>query len=93
VSLIQPGPPAPDFKLIDERGEPVTRDGLTGQTTVLVFYLSKAFGAYHALGFSHRAIVILDPDGIVRWSYEAPNPGELPGANPSFEGLDALAPA
>jgi hypothetical protein len=29
----------------------------------------------------------------VRWSYEAPNPGELPGANLIFDGLAAERPA
>ena len=38
MALIQPGTPAPDFRLIDEAGEKVTRESLLGQTTVLVFY-------------------------------------------------------
>ena len=151
MSLIAPGTPAPDFKLIDERGKTVTLDDLKGQTTVLVFYpnafspvctdqfnvyqevleqfeergarlygvscdsswalkafrkhlgvdipmladyepkgeVSRAFGAYHPLGFPQRAIVILDPEGVVKWSYAAPNPGEVPGANLIFDALDA----
>jgi peroxiredoxin len=51
---------------------------------------SKAFGAYVAKGgFSNRAIVIIDPDGVVQWSYVAENPGVLPGANLIFDGLSA----
>jgi mycoredoxin-dependent peroxiredoxin len=47
----------------------------------------RAFGVYHPGGFPQRALVIIDPDGVVKWSYEAPNPGELPGANLIFDGL------
>ena len=49
----------------------------------------RAFGVYHEGGFPQRALVIIDPEGVVKWSYEAPNPGELPGANLIFDGLDA----
>jgi peroxiredoxin len=49
----------------------------------------RAFGVYHAGGFPQRALVIIDPEGVVKWSYEAPNPGELPGANLIFDGLAA----
>jgi peroxiredoxin (alkyl hydroperoxide reductase subunit C) len=47
----------------------------------------RAFGVYHPAGFPQRALVITDPDGIVQWSYEAPSPGDLPGANLIFDGL------
>src|SRR3954470_12931785 len=47
----------------------------------------RAFGVYHPGGFSQRALVITDPDGTVRWSYEAENPGVLPGANLIFDAL------
>ena len=47
----------------------------------------RAFGVYHPGGFPQRALVIVDPDGTVRWSYEAPSPGELPGANLIFDAL------
>jgi peroxiredoxin len=49
----------------------------------------RAFGVYHEGGFPQRALVIVGPDGVVKWSYEAPNPGELPGANLIFDGLAA----
>jgi peroxiredoxin len=49
----------------------------------------RAFGVYHPGGFPKRALVIVDPEGIVKWSYEADNPGELPGANLIFDGLAA----
>ena len=49
----------------------------------------EAFGVYHPGGFPQRALVILGPDGVVRWSYEAPSPGDLPGANLIFDGLAA----
>ena len=154
MAIIAPGTPAPDFRLIDEAGEKVTREDLLGQTTVLVFYpfafspvctdqfqvyeevldefaaqgaklygvscdatwsqkafreqlgvtiaqlsdfepkgaVSKAFGAYFEPGgFSNRSIVIIDPEGVVQWSWEGENPGVLPGANLIFDGLAAKA--
>ena len=36
--MIEPGTPAPDFKLRDQEGNKVTLESLRGQTTVLVFY-------------------------------------------------------
>ena len=50
----------------------------------------RAFGVYHELGFPQRALVIVDPDGVVQWSYQAPTPGDLPGANLIFDGLAAV---
>jgi peroxiredoxin (alkyl hydroperoxide reductase subunit C) len=50
-----------------------------------------AFGVLHPGGFPQRAIVIVGPDRTVSWSYEAPNPGELPGANLIFDALAAPA--
>jgi peroxiredoxin (alkyl hydroperoxide reductase subunit C) len=38
VSPIAPGTPAPEFRLITEKGKEFTQDDLRGQTTVLVFY-------------------------------------------------------
>ena len=155
MAIIAPGTPAPEFRLIDERGERFTREDLTGQTSVLVFYpaafspvctdqfqvyeevldefeargaklygvscdamwsqkafkeklgisipqlsdfepkgaASRAFGAYfEKAGVSNRALVIVDPQGVVQWSWEGEHPGVLPGANLIFDGL-AAAPA
>ena len=47
----------------------------------------RAFGVYHPGGFPQRALVVVDPDGTVRWSHEAENPGVLPGANLIFDAL------
>jgi peroxiredoxin len=47
----------------------------------------RAFGVYHPGGFPQRALVIVGPDGIVKWSYQADSPGDLPGANLIFDGL------
>jgi peroxiredoxin len=51
----------------------------------------RAFGVLHPGGFAHRALVVIGPDAVVRWSYEAPSPGDLPGANLLFDALDSLA--
>ena len=48
----------------------------------------RAFGVYHPGGFPQRALVITGPDAVVRWSYEAPTPSDLPGANLIFDALD-----
>jgi peroxiredoxin (alkyl hydroperoxide reductase subunit C) len=53
----------------------------------------RAFGAYHPGGFPQRALAIIGPDLVVRWSYEAPSPGDLPGANLIFDGLAGVAAA
>jgi peroxiredoxin len=50
---------------------------------------TDAFGVLHPGGFPQRALVIVNPDLTVRWSYEAPSPGDLPGANLIFDGLAA----
>jgi peroxiredoxin len=49
----------------------------------------RAFGVLHDGGFPERALVIVGPDGVVSWSYQAASPGELPGANLIFDGLAA----
>ena len=50
----------------------------------------RAFGVLHPGGVPQRALVLTGPDAVVRWSYEAPSPGELPGANLLFDALDTL---
>jgi peroxiredoxin (alkyl hydroperoxide reductase subunit C) len=47
----------------------------------------RAFDVLHPLGFPQRALVLIGPDGTVKWSYEAPKPSELPGANLIFDAL------
>jgi peroxiredoxin len=49
----------------------------------------RAFGVLHPGGFAQRALVLVGPDAIVRWSYEAPSPSDLPGANLIFDALGA----
>ena len=47
----------------------------------------EAFGVLHEGGFPERALVAIDADGIVRWSYQAPLPGELPSVELLREGV------
>ena len=54
--------------------------------------VSEAFGVLHPGGFSQRALVITDGEGVVRWSYEADSPGELPGPDLLAQGLAAAFP-
>jgi mycoredoxin-dependent peroxiredoxin len=46
-----------------------------------------AFGVLHDGGFPQRALVIAGPDGVVRWSYQAPSPADLPGVHMILGGL------
>ena len=154
--MIEPGTPAPDFKLRDQDGEKVTLDSLRGQTTVLVFYpldfspvctdqlnvyqevlgeleaagvklygisvdsayshkafqerlgitiplladfhpkgeVARKLGVYDEdRGVSARALVMIGPDGVVKWSYRSPSPLEIPGANLIFDALEGRAAA
>ena len=52
-----------------------------------------AFGVLHAGGFPERALVITGPDGVVRWSYQAASPGELPAVELLREGLGGASDA
>jgi peroxiredoxin len=47
----------------------------------------RAFDVLHPGGFPQRALVLVGPDGVVRWSYQAESPSELPGANLIFDAL------
>ncbi len=154
--IIEPGTPAPEFRLKTAADEDFTRESLLGKTTVLVFFpfafspvctdqfqvyeevledftaqgatlygvscdatysqtafreklgvsiemlsdfepkgeASRAFGAYFAPGgMSTRALVIVDPEGVVQWSWIGEHPGVMPGANLIFDGLAAGAPS
>ena len=53
----------------------------------------RAFGVYHPGGFPQRALVIVGPDRLVQWGYQAASPSELPGANLIFDALATDAPA
>jgi peroxiredoxin (alkyl hydroperoxide reductase subunit C) len=151
--MIEPGSPAPAFKLRDQDGVETSLEDLGGQTVVLVFYpldfspvctdqlsiyqelvhdfdsrgvklygisvdsafahkafqeklnltfplladfepkgaVAKAYGVYNdEYGTAQRALVMIGPDGVVKWAYCSPSPLEIPGANLIF---DALAPS
>jgi peroxiredoxin (alkyl hydroperoxide reductase subunit C) len=47
----------------------------------------RAFDVYHPGGFPQRALVMVGPDGIVKWSHQAAKPSDLPGANLIFDAL------
>ncbi len=48
-----------------------------------------AFGVLHPGGFAQRALLITGADGVIRWSFQADSPGELPGVELLREGLMA----
>jgi peroxiredoxin len=49
-----------------------------------------ALGVLHPGGFAERALVIFDADGVVRWSFQAPSPGELPALKLLREGVNGV---
>ncbi len=52
----------------------------------------RAFGVLHPGGFPQRALVVIGPDAVVRWSHEASSLDDLPGANLIFDALDGPEP-
>jgi peroxiredoxin len=53
--------------------------------------VARAFGAYfEPRGMTNRALVIVGPDGVVRWSHLADSPSDLPGVGLIFDGLAAV---
>ncbi|HEX6152459.1 MAG TPA: redoxin domain-containing protein [Solirubrobacterales bacterium] len=50
--------------------------------------VARAYGSYvEKMGFANRTLVLIDEDGVVAWTHEADNPGEIPGANLIFDEL------
>jgi peroxiredoxin len=50
--------------------------------------VARAYGSYvEGLGFANRTLVLVDEEGTVAWTYEAPNPDQFPGANVIFDAL------
>jgi peroxiredoxin len=55
--------------------------------------VAKAYGVYReADGITERALFVIDPEGIIRWSYVSPI-GVNPGADGILGALDKLHPA
>jgi peroxiredoxin len=54
--------------------------------------VARAFGVYNdEYGCSQRALVMLDPEGVVKWAYCSPSALEIPGANLIFDALEPSA--
>jgi peroxiredoxin len=55
--------------------------------------VAKAYGIWSEQhGVASRSLVLVDPDGVVQWSYSSP-PLEVPGANLIFDALEQRSPA
>jgi peroxiredoxin len=55
--------------------------------------VAKAYDVWSEdFGVSGRALVMIDPDGLVQWSHLSP-PLEIPGANLIFDALEQRTPA
>jgi peroxiredoxin len=55
--------------------------------------VAQAYGVFSEdHGVAGRALVMVDPQGVVRWSYLSP-PLEIPGANLIFDALEQRTPA
>jgi peroxiredoxin len=56
--------------------------------------VARAYGVYSdGYGVARRALVVVDPEGIVRFAHTSPSPLEIPGANLIFDALDEVAAA
>jgi peroxiredoxin (alkyl hydroperoxide reductase subunit C) len=54
--------------------------------------VARAYGVYNdEYGTAQRALVMIGPDGVVRWSYCSPSALEIPGANLIFDALEPSA--
>ena len=50
--------------------------------------VARRYGVYiEGRGHNHRALVMIGPDLVVKWSHRAPTPLEIPGANLIFDAL------
>jgi peroxiredoxin len=50
--------------------------------------VSRAYGAWiDAVDHGNRSLVLIDEEGVVRWSHASPTPLEIPGANLIFDAL------
>jgi peroxiredoxin len=55
--------------------------------------VAKAYGVWSdRYGVASRSLVMVDPHGLVQWSYSSP-PLEVPGANLIFDALEQRTPA
>ena len=51
--------------------------------------VARAYGVYNEeRGSTFRALVMIDPEGTVQWSYQSQSPLEIPGANLIFDALN-----
>ena len=52
--------------------------------------VSRAYGAWiDSVDHGNRSLVLIDEQGVVRWSHASPTPLEIPGANLIFDALAA----
>jgi peroxiredoxin len=52
--------------------------------------VSRAYGAWiDSVDHGNRSLVLIDEEGVVRWSHASPSPLEIPGANLIFDALAA----
>lgn len=75
--MIEAGGEAPGFTLPDQDGREVSLSDFRGSEDC---------------GVASRSLVMVGPDGAVRWSYRSP-PLEVPGAELVFAALDEQAAA
>jgi peroxiredoxin len=55
--------------------------------------VAKSYGVWaDKYGVAKRCLVMVDPGGVVQWSYSSP-PLEVPGANLIFDALEQRTPA
>jgi peroxiredoxin len=54
--------------------------------------VSRAYGAYlEDWGTPNRSLVLIDEQGVVRWTHAEPTPQTIPGANLIFDALETTS--
>ena len=53
--------------------------------------VSRAYGVYlEDYGVANRCLVLIDEEGVVRWTHQPPSITDIPGANLIFDALDEV---
>jgi peroxiredoxin len=96
---LQPGTAAPDFQLKLTPDQSVRLADFRGRALIMAFYpadwpkgeAARRYGVYDdEIGMSERALFVVDPEGVIHWSYVSPI-GVNPGADGILAALESMA--
>jgi peroxiredoxin len=53
--------------------------------------VARAYGSYvDAVGMANRTLVLVDEDGVVEWTFEAPTLGDIPAPQAILDALESV---